>query len=84
MAKIELVSYWKHAWKLTTVWAFIIVGVFPDIYNGVIAAGLHDQLPETAKLWLRGMAIIGIAFRLVRQKAVEKHVVKDDEQDANH
>ncbi len=84
MARIELVSYWKHAWKLTTVWAFIIVGAFPDIYNGVIAAGIHDQLPEQAKLWLRGMAVAGIAFRLVRQRAVEKHVVTDDEQSPNN
>lgn len=84
MARIELVSYWKHAWKLTTVWAFIIVGVFPDFYNGVIAAGFHDQLPETAKMWLRGMAAVGILFRLVRQRAVEQHVVKDDGQDPNH
>ena len=79
-----LIAQWRHAWKLASVWVFVVIGVFPDIYNGVVAAGLHDELPEPAKNCLRVLAILGIAFRLIKQNAIAQHVVKDDEQRPNH
>lgn len=80
MGNIKLIANWKHSWKLTSVWVFLIIGVFPDIYNAVIAAGLHDELSETAKMCLRGLAIAGIALRLIKQKAVSQHLVNDNDQ----
>lgn len=77
MKRIELIEQWKHAWKMTSVWVFIIVGAFPDIYNAVVAAGLHDQLPPVAANCLRGLAIVGIGLRVIKQKALG--VKKDDE-----
>lgn len=82
--KLQLIAEWKHAWKLTSVWVFLAIGAFPDIYNAVIAAGLHDELPDTAKACLRALAILGIALRLIKQKAVEQHLVNDDDQRPNH
>lgn len=79
MSGIKLIAQWKHGWKLTSVWVFLIVGAFPDIYNALISAGLHDQLPETAKLWLRSLAALGIVLRLIRQQAVSHHLVQDND-----
>lgn len=67
MGKIKVISQWRHAWKLTSVWVFLTIGAFPDIYNAVVAAGLHDELPETAKTCLRILAVVGIALRLIKQ-----------------
>lgn len=79
-----LIAQWRHAWKLASVWVFLVIGVFPDIYNAVIAAGLHDELPESAKYCLRVLAILGIALRLINQQAVSQHLVKDDDQRPNN
>lgn len=79
MGKIELIANWKHAWKMTSVWVFIIVGAFPDIYNAVVAAGFHDELPPLAANCLRGMAIVGIGLRVIKQKALTELGNKDDE-----
>ena len=84
LANKHLILQWRQAWKLTSVWVFLIIGALPDIYNGVVAAGLHDELPEPAKNCLRVLAILGIAFRLIKQNAIAQHVVKDDEQRPNH
>lgn len=81
MAKIELINNWRHAWKLTEVWVFLIIGTFPDIYNAVVAAGIHDELPESAKVCLRVLAIMGIALRLIKQNI---HKAETDEQETNH
>jgi len=83
-ANKHLIAQWRQAWKLTSVWVFLIIGVFPDVYNAVIAAGLHDELPDTAKVCLRVLAILGIALRLIKQQALSQHLVEDDEQRPNH
>ena len=81
MARIEIIAQWKHAWKLTSVWVFLVIGAFPDIYNAVIAAGLHDEIPESAKMYLRGLAVIGIALRLIKQNFDK--AVKDEQDSSN-
>lgn len=80
MGKIEVIVHWRHAWKLTSVWVFVVIGAFPDIYNAVVAAGLHDELPDTAKICLRVLAVVGIALRLIKQN-VDKTI---HEQDSSH
>ena len=81
MARIEMIAQWKHAWKFTSVWVFLVIGAFPDIYNAVIAAGLHDEIPESAKMYLRGLAVIGIALRLIKQNFDK--AVKDEQDSSN-
>lgn len=81
MRKIEVIHNWRHCWKLTSIWVFVVIGTFPDIYNAVVAAGLHDELPEAAKTCLRILAVAGIALRLIKQN-VNKAVT--NEQDSSH
>lgn len=79
--RVQLISHWKHSWKLTSVWVFLVIGAFPDIYNAVIAAGLHDSLSDPAKMWLRGLAVVGIALRLIKQNVVNG--AKDGQDSSN-
>lgn len=65
-----LVDEWRQAWKLLSVWAFIVIGIAPDLYSGVAAMGwLNDASVPPAFVWtLRSLAVAGIAVRLIRQK----------------
>lgn len=74
----RLVDDWKKAWKFLSVWAFILIGIAPDLHTAVVSMGWLDD-PETPAglTWtLRGLAIAGIAFRLVKQN---KPKAKDNE-----
>lgn len=81
MAKIELITNWRHAWKMASVWVFIVIGAFPDIYNAVVAAGLHDQLPPMFVNALRILSVVGIGSRIIKQKVLE--ATHDDERRRN-
>lgn len=67
----ELVDDARDAWKWLSVWMFALIGVMPDAYEAANALGLFDTtaLPEQYKWLMRIMALAGIYFRLVRQKA---------------
>lgn len=58
----------KRVWKLYSVWAFAAVGAFPDVYNGIASMGWADEIPSTAKWILRGLAGLGIFFRVLKQQ----------------
>lgn len=65
----RLVADWRKCWKFLSVWAFLLVGIAPDLHTAVVSMGWLDD-PATPKglTWgLRGLAVAGIAFRLVRQ-----------------
>lgn len=47
---------------------FILIGFFPDLYDGVSAMGWLEELPDPAKWSIRGLASAGIAVRLIKQK----------------
>ncbi|WP_295548596.1 hypothetical protein [uncultured Pseudacidovorax sp.] len=65
--KLRPIPEWKKAAKLASVQVFAVLGLFPDIYNGIAALGWLEELPPTAKWCIRGLAAIGIAARLIRQ-----------------
>lgn len=65
-----LVDEWKHCWKMISLWMFALIGVAPDLYSGIVAMGwLQDENVPQAFVWtLRGLAVAGIAGRLLKQK----------------
>jgi hypothetical protein len=71
---MTLVEDARSAWKWLSVWAFVILGAMPDIYSGVQALGwLEDKAVPPAFIWtIRIGAAIGIALRLISQKAKEQ------------
>lgn len=68
----------KQAWKMLSVWAFIAIGVVPDAWAAVQAAGLAtaESVPEDFRWVLRALAILGIYLRLVKQQAVAQAAPK--------
>ncbi len=68
---MKLIDEWKAAWKLASVWVFAFIGMFPDIYNAVAAMGWMSELPSPALWSIRGLAVAGIASRLIKQQAVQ-------------
>jgi hypothetical protein len=70
---MRLIDDWRQGWKKLSVWAFLILGAMPDIYSGVQALGwLEDKAVPPAFIWtIRIGAAIGIALRLISQKAKE-------------
>lgn len=71
--RLCLISDWRDAWKLLSVWAFAFIGAMPDLYNGLAAMGWIDAMPSPAIWTIRVMAGAGILCRLVKQfnKGVE-------------
>ena len=55
-------------WKLLSVWAFMVIGAMPDIYNGIASMGWADEVPDKFKWILRGMAASGVALRVINQR----------------
>lgn len=65
----RLVADWRKAWKFFSVRVFLLVGVAPDLHEAVVSMGWLDDptTPSGLKWGLRGLAISGIALRLIRQ-----------------
>lgn len=66
----RLIADWKRAWRLLSVWAFALIGIAPDLHAGVVALGwLDDPSVPPSFVWtLRGLAVLGIAARLIQQR----------------
>ena len=67
--RIGLIDDAGKAYKLASVWAFVLIGAMPDIYNGIAAMGWVDQVPERFTWILRGCAAAGIVVRVLKQRA---------------
>ena len=64
---MRLIANWKKCWKMLSVQVFLVIGLFPDIYNGIASMGWLEELPDTAKWPLRLMAGAGVILRVVQQ-----------------
>lgn len=68
-----LVDDWKRAHRMISVWVYALIGIAPDLYSGVVAMGwLQDESVPPLFVWtLRGLAVVGIAGRLLKQNRPE-------------
>jgi hypothetical protein len=68
-----LVAEWRRAWAWAAMWVYGLIAIAPDLYNGVTAMGwLSDGNVPPAFVWtLRGLAVVGMAARLYRQRKPE-------------
>ncbi|QVD49329.1 hypothetical protein LUCX_259 [Xanthomonas phage vB_XciM_LucasX] len=64
-----LIEDWRQAWKFYSMWFYLIVGLSPDIYNLLVAAGLFDgtDLPAMFDKGIKLIAAAGAIARLVKQ-----------------
>jgi hypothetical protein len=70
---MKLIPEWRNAWRMLSVWAFALIGAAPDIHSAIVAMGwLNDPGVPASFVWLvRGLAVLGIAVRLMKQKAAK-------------
>jgi hypothetical protein len=82
--KFELIDEWKSFWRMYSVWAFVILGVTPDLYNLAVQYHMVDggNAPAALAGMINTLAFAGAALRLVKQKKLEADVAKLTE-DAN-
>lgn len=69
---IPLIDNWRQCWRLASVQVYVLIAAMPDIYNAVAALGWIEQLPTPAMWIVRGMAVLGIAARIIKQKGKEQ------------
>lgn len=64
-----LIPDWHKGWRLLSVWAFALIGIAPDLHSAIVAMGwLNDENVPPSFVWtLRGLAVAGIAVRLLNQ-----------------
>lgn len=70
--KFTFIDNIKHSWKLWSVWFFIIIGIAPDLYNGISAMGWLDEAPKAFVWTIRALSVMGLASRLIKKKRLEK------------
>jgi uncharacterized membrane protein YkvA (DUF1232 family) len=68
---MKLIDEARQAYKLLSVWAFIVIGAMPDVYAGIQGLGwLDDKAVPPVFVWtIRIGAAVGVALRLVKQQA---------------
>lgn len=63
-----LIPEYKSCWKLASIQVFSFLLLFPDLFEYAHTFGWVDELPDTVKWSLRGIAVLGIFARLWSQQ----------------
>lgn len=71
--KFELIDEWRKWYKMYSVWAFIILGASPELYNLAIQFNIisGESAPAFLARIINLIAFFGAAGRMLKQKAVE-------------
>ena len=71
--KIELVKEANKWYAMYSIWAFILLGAIPDLYNLAVQFNLlaGDDAPAFLARTINMVAFMGAALRLVKQKKLE-------------
>jgi hypothetical protein len=71
--KFELIDEWRRFYTMYSVWAFVIVGLAPDIYNLAVQFNMvsGDNAPAALARVINMIAFAGAVLRLVKQKKLE-------------
>jgi len=72
--KIQLIENWNQWYKMISMYAIIVLGLLPDIWNLAISFGLLEAAaaPKQLAYTINLVAFIGAVGRLVKQKALEQ------------
>lgn len=73
---IQLVDNWKSAWKMFSMYFFLILGLLPELFNLAVSSGLlqTEQAPALLSKIVMIVAFLGAASRLIKQRAVESGI----------
>jgi hypothetical protein len=83
--KFQLIDEWRKFYTMYSIWAFVIIGLAPDIYN--LAVQFHmvsgDNAPAALARVINMIAFTGAVLRLVKQKKLELDAAKPVKADAD-
>ena len=71
--KIELVDEWRKWYAMYSIWAFVLLGALPDIYNLAVQFNLltGDNAPALLARTINTVAFLGAVSRMVKQKKLD-------------
>ncbi len=71
--KIELVDEWRKWYAMYSIWAFILLGALPDVYNLAIQFNVisGDNAPAILARTVNMVAFLGALGRMMKQKKLE-------------
>lgn len=71
--KIQLIEEARKWYAMYSIWAFVLLGAMPDIYNLAIQFNLltGDSAPAFLARTINTIAFLGAMARLVKQKKLE-------------
>lgn len=64
---MDIIHDWRNAWRFGSVWLFAIIAAMPELYNTIAALGFMDEAPPAFVWTVRGLAVVGLVTRFVKQ-----------------
>ena len=71
--ELELIDGWKKFYAMYSIWAFILLGALPDIYNLAVQFNIitGDSAPAFLARAVNTVAFLGAVGRMMKQKKLE-------------
>lgn len=76
--KLELIAEWKHFYKMYSIWAMVIMGMLPDIYNELVSSGIFEGTVVDhafAKI-AKAVALVGVLSRVIKQAKIQAAAIE--------
>lgn len=79
--KLQLIDGWHRFYTMYSMWAFVLLGIAPDVYNLAVQYNLvtGGNAPAALARMINMMAFAGAVARLVKQKKLEAEAVQTTE-----
>ena len=75
-----LIGDWKSAWKLASMWVFLLIAISPELFQIAVQSGFLEsgEVPELFARLINLMGLIGMLSRVIKQRATEKGLLPED------
>lgn len=69
--KLQLIDDWKKAYKLYSVWFFVILGSLPQMWDTAVQSGLMETplIPPAFKALVGTISAVALVMRLITQQS---------------
>jgi len=78
---VQFIDGAQHFYKMYSMWAFLLLGSLPELYNLAIQTGLltADEAPAALSKIIALVSFAGAASRLIKQKQLEVQLTQATE-----
>lgn len=76
-----LIGNWKGAWKLASMWVFLLIAISPELFGIAVQSGFleSDEIPALFARLINLLGLIGMISRVVKQRATEQGLLTGEE-----